>query len=80
MENDYIIEVLPPEWEFWATHQSPHPGYLALGGEDPRIFGFKDQQGLTAGISKGLGETDSTLEGHTWKFICTGTQHKVVTP
>lgn len=26
LENNYITEVLPQEWEFWALHQTPQPG------------------------------------------------------
>ena len=70
LEIYYIIEVLPPEWEFWATHQSPQPGCLALGGEDPRIFGFKDQQGLRAGSPQGLGEIFYSGRAHTRIRTC----------
>ena len=35
--------------EFWAPHQAPQPGDLALGRGATRAFGFEGQQALSAG-------------------------------
>ena len=47
-KKNYIIEVLPQRWEFWALYQVPQPGSLTLGGKAPRAIGFKGQWVLSA--------------------------------
>ena len=56
LENKYITEVLPQEWEFWAPHQAPQAGGLASGGGAPRAFGFESQRGLGAGVPQDWGK------------------------
>ena len=48
LKNNYVTEVLPWEWEFWALWQAPQPGCLALGGEASRTFGFEGCRDLIA--------------------------------
>ena len=49
LENNYITEVFPQEWEFWALGEAPQPGGLVSGGEAPRVFGFEGQWDLITG-------------------------------
>ena len=41
LENNYIAEVFPQEWEFGAPCQVLTPGGLALGGGAPGEFGIE---------------------------------------
>ena len=75
----YQIVGWPTNWrttilqKFWFPHQAPQPRGLA-SGESPRIFGFEDQQGLTAGSPQDGAIRDSTLGGHTHDLTNTSTQ------
>ena len=44
LENNYIPEVFPWEWEFEVPCQPPHPGSIASGEGAPRALGFEGQQ------------------------------------
>ena len=55
LESNCITEVLPQEWEFWAPHQAPQPGGLAMGGGVPKESSFESQQGLTTKIPQDWG-------------------------
>ena len=74
LENDYIKEVLPQEWEFWAPHQAPQSGCLALGGGERRAFVSEGQWGMIAGTLQDWGNRNSTLGGHAQGLTCTGTR------
>ena len=56
LENNYITEVLPQEWEFWAPRQAPQPEGPASEGGVPRAFSFEGQWGLSAGAPQEWGK------------------------
>ena len=72
LENNYIAEILPQEWESWAPYQAPQPGGLSSEGGAPRAFGFEGQQKLY----RPGGNRDSTLGGHTQVFRTKQWLHK----
>ena len=41
MEDNYIAEILPQDWEFWNPFQIPQPGVLASGGGAPEHLALK---------------------------------------
>ena len=49
LDNNYITETLPQEWEFWAPCQALQPVGLGLG-KAPGILSFEGLQNLTAGV------------------------------
>ena len=63
LENNYTTEVLPQEWKFWAPHQAPQPGGLAMGGGAPRESGFEGQQDVITGSPQDWGKQKL----HSWR-------------
>ena len=50
LENNYITDILPQEWKFWAPHQATPPDWHpAPRRGTPRAFGFEGQQGSISG-------------------------------
>ena len=56
LENNYVTDVLPQEWEFWAPRQAPKSGGLASGGGTIKAFGFEGQWSLSAGALHNWGK------------------------
>ena len=61
LENNYITEVLPQEWKFWAPCQAPWPGGLAWEGGAPRANWLWRPVGFDRRKSTGPEETETPL-------------------
>ena len=63
LENNYIVEDLSQEWQFWAPCQAPQPGGLAMRGGAPRAFGFEGQRCFSAESAQDWGKP----RHHSWR-------------
>ena len=67
---NYITEVLPQKWEFWAPWQVPQPEHLALGRGFTTAFVFEGQWGLCALDTQDRGKQSLQYwRAHTWFHV-----------
>ena len=71
-----IGEVLPQEWEFWASRQAPQSGGLILGEGAPEHLALKASGAWSQELHRAGGSRNSTLGGRTQGIMCTRTQGK----
>ena len=81
LENNYITEVLPWEWEFWAPPSGSPAWGSGIGRRSPQSIWLWRPAGLNLKNSTGLGEPETPLlEGAHKVPWAPGPSTKAVTP
>ena len=76
LENNYIADVLPQGWKFWAPHQAPYPGVWHREEKPPEHLALKASGVWLQEFHRTGGKRNSTLGGHTQGLVHTSAQGK----